>query len=391
MAGWSYGDPKAMVAYYISSDGLTWARLDKEVFPLAVGKSDYGQLAPDLVRMTSQWYTYYGQASASDWTHNRIGVAISGDYSRTINSLPTAEMGLNLKCQDDFDDVRFTTSDGATLLSHYMYNLTSGMNATGMVRFNTVGTSATSYYLYHGNDSATSASTTATYTKYSDMETGTNGNSVDGLEGWTIGLGVAVVSTTHAYNGTKSMKIPGAAAASMVTQSLAPSSDYEVRVRFWKNNASHDAYPIIWGNGTKRLVLLVDAAENLLYFNGSTFIDTTKNITADAWNEIVVNNMNFTAGTFDVYLNGTLAKSATPMGSSTAYNNIVGFQYEDTTVGDDVYFDYFYVKKWNSTAPVWVTFGSDNSSYKVMSVTRLNFAKIMGVLETGIAKLMGIN
>ena len=66
---------------------------------------------------------------------------------------------LNNKTRSDFGDIRFTTSDGSTLLSYYIETLNSGINATFWVKItDDLSSSPATIYLYYTNPSATSIS-----------------------------------------------------------------------------------------------------------------------------------------------------------------------------------------------------------------------------------------
>lgn len=58
------------------------------------------------------------------------------------------------KCLSNFNDIRFTTSDGITQLPYWIESLSgSSPNqlATIWIKFNSIGTSATTFYMYYGN------------------------------------------------------------------------------------------------------------------------------------------------------------------------------------------------------------------------------------------------
>ncbi len=66
-------------------------------------------------------------------------------------------LGGNVK--DDFSDLRFTRSDGVTLLDYWIESYTSGVSATVWVKVDSIPASpgTTDVYLYYGNPSATGA------------------------------------------------------------------------------------------------------------------------------------------------------------------------------------------------------------------------------------------
>ncbi len=76
--------------------------------------------------------------------------------------------------RSDFGDLRFTKSDGVTLLDYWIESYTSGVSATVWVEVDSIPASpnTASIYLYYGNPSATSASNgPATFKGYGDFST----------------------------------------------------------------------------------------------------------------------------------------------------------------------------------------------------------------------------
>ena len=61
------------------------------------------------------------------------------------------------KCLSSFNDLRFTTSDGTTLLDYWIESIsgtTPNQLATVWIEFNSIGTGDTTFYMYYGNTSA---------------------------------------------------------------------------------------------------------------------------------------------------------------------------------------------------------------------------------------------
>ncbi len=80
-------------------------------------------------------------------------------YNTSGNDTPgTVYLGGNAK--SDFSDLRFTKSDGVTLLDYWIESYTSGVNATVWVEVDSIPASpgTADIYLYYGNPSATSVS-----------------------------------------------------------------------------------------------------------------------------------------------------------------------------------------------------------------------------------------
>ena len=95
---------------------------------------------------------------------------------------------LNGNARSDFGDIRFTKSDGVTLLDYWIESDSSGVNATVWVEVDSIPASPNnaSIYLYYGNPAATSAgSGTATFPFFDDFNTG---SSID-TGRWTVNRG----------------------------------------------------------------------------------------------------------------------------------------------------------------------------------------------------------
>jgi len=67
----------------------------------------------------------------------------------------------NSHCLQNFNDLRFTTSDGTTLLKYWIESITGttpNQLATVWVKFDSIGTGATTFYMYYGNAGASAYS-----------------------------------------------------------------------------------------------------------------------------------------------------------------------------------------------------------------------------------------
>lgn len=64
-------------------------------------------------------------------------------------------------CLSTFNDLRFTAADGTTLLPYWIESITGttpNQLATVWIKFDSIGTDATSFYMYYGNSGASAAS-----------------------------------------------------------------------------------------------------------------------------------------------------------------------------------------------------------------------------------------
>ena len=91
----------------------------------------------------------------------------------------STDIYLGTNANNDFSDIRFTTSDGATLLNYWIESYTSGSIALIWIKIPSIPASpcTTTIYLYYGYSSATSLSNgTNTFVDFDDF---------NNLTGWT--------------------------------------------------------------------------------------------------------------------------------------------------------------------------------------------------------------
>lgn len=137
-------------------------------------------------------------------------------------------------CLSTFNDLRFTTSDGTTLLDYWIESVTGttpNQLATIWVECDSIGTSATTFYMYYGKADATSVSSGLnTFPFFDDF----NGSSLDtdkwtDLGGTTEADGVLVATATA--NNEKG-----------ITGKTAFGSNYALRCRVKPTHYNNTAY-----------------------------------------------------------------------------------------------------------------------------------------------------
>lgn len=259
------------------------------------------------------------------------------------------------------NDIRFTKSDGTTELDYWIES-SDANTAQVWVEFDAIPAHPDdgTFYIYYGKASdATTSNGTNTFVKFSDFETGSDGDSINGLQGWTTWSGSVKISTDHntTVSGSRCGKWVGAAAAAGAYQSQSPTANLALRLKYWKETACDLAYYNTWGNGTKRTICLADVNEDIYYYD-TAFRDTTANITADQWELMEITNLNYAAGTFDMWRNGTKIKTGAVMQTSAGYTNLCGVESGELTPGDDFYIDDFIIRNWTANEPTWGTWGA---------------------------------
>ena len=110
-------------------------------------------------------------------------------------------VSLDSKCNVDFSDVRFSTTNGTTLLDYWVESYTASVNATVWVEVNSIPVAGTTIYIYYGNATAAVPGTsqvmgTATFSFFDDFD----GAAVDDAL-WTIPAGTAVAGSVCTFTG----------------------------------------------------------------------------------------------------------------------------------------------------------------------------------------------
>lgn len=268
-------------------------------------------------------------------------------------------------CLSNFNDIRFTNSNGTTLLDYWIESITGvspNQLATIWIEFDTIGVDATTFYMYYGNSSATSLSNgTNTFIKFDGFEWGSQGSNLTfsgGSNIWASLQGVATIDTSTYYGtGTKSARFPGASPYPVYTIPYAQNESSSIQVRVYKETAVVNGPNLSQGNGTKRWSIWVNSSELIYYYTGSS-ISTGISMTADTWQLFEFNNFNWSAGTYDIWLNGTKITTGATMENSSAYSGVFAITHADTTAANDAWYDNIIVRNWVATEPAWGTWST---------------------------------
>ena len=126
---------------------------------------------------------------ASGATNNYIMTLLVGESSGASGE----DVDCGAKCATDFDDLRFTADDGETLCNYWIESIsgvTPNQLAKVHIKFPTIGTEATTFYMYYGNSGASAYSSGAdTFEFFDDFP----GDSLD-TDKWDVKAGDVSVS-----------------------------------------------------------------------------------------------------------------------------------------------------------------------------------------------------
>jgi len=293
-------------------------------------------------------------------TVNRASGAIN-DYQMKLlvgesSGASGEEVDCGGKCLSNFNDLRFTKLDGKTLLPYFIESVTGttpNQLATVWIKFDEILTSATRIYMYYGNSGASSYSNgTNTFIKFDDFERGNDGDPLGSA--WTTG-GTAVISTSQAFRGTRSLKLAGINGATSSTARLLGVTRgdnlYAIQLRvFQKTGIVQTNY--YHGNGTKLINAMTTNIGGVWYYDTGA-VNTGSSISMDQWQLMEFKNINFTSSTYDIFANGLSAKDNAGMMTNSGTINLFTITSYNPALGADVFIDNVIVRNWRTVEPVW--------------------------------------
>ncbi len=294
---------------------------------------------------------------------SRASDAVTDYQMKVLVGESTGASGYNVNCsgniKSDFSDLRFTSGDGITVLNYWIETIsgtTPNQLATVWIKFDSIGTTDTQFYMYCGNPSATLFSNGAnTFIVFEDFEWGSVNDDLSisgGSVTWTKEQGIAKINNTKFYSGTRSAIFTEAATPPIYNCPITASNNVSIQFRLYKEAAVTNGPNIGQGNGSKVFNIASSPTQTLNYWDGTTKA-TGAFLTPDAWQLVEMNNFNWSGGTFDIWLNGIKVKSGATMASGqTMWGNVFRLSNQGTNVDNDIWFDNVIVRNYNATEPV---------------------------------------
>ncbi len=124
---------------------------------------DGGEGVPD-----SEWFDL-------DWSKRKRVTITNADATSYTNAAVKLTVAFDSDMQSDFDDLRFTRSDGTTQINHFIESYTASTEAVVWVEVPTLATSTdTLTYMYYGNGVVSDASASTTFNFIDTFEDGGN-------------------------------------------------------------------------------------------------------------------------------------------------------------------------------------------------------------------------
>lgn len=273
---------------------------------------------------------------------------------------------LNNHCSDNFTDIRFTKSDGTSLQDYWIESYTAGASAVVWVELDSLpaspGTAA--FYCYYGNSNAANVSNgTNTFIKFDNFEWGTDATALSTSGGglaWTItapGSSKVEIDTGQYAGGTRSARFYRDGTNNPVAyHAQTAANTYAIRLKLRKENTSE--LRIAHGNGSYNIYLSYEYGNNnIQYYNGSTYT-AIGSLPQDTWGLLEIRNINFTAHTYDVYLNDALLQSGIAMETSSTWcNSVVDFVVANVTAQS--WIDNYMVRNYTAHEPTLTSWSSE--------------------------------
>jgi RHS repeat-associated protein len=211
-------------------------------------------------------------------------------------------------CQADFDDIRFTRSDGVTALDHWRGYHNANM-AVFWVEVNSVPASpgSTTIYIYYGNPVASSASNGAdTFKEFDDLESYTSGATLPFGDWIALDVQYTVqISTTRAWEGSKSIYAYDSGSLRNIFRwdiDDIESGSYRFHCAFYVESYGTLRTNPLTPVEVSRIVNVIYENGVVMYYDGSDHTICT-GISADAWHTMEI-CFPVDGATFDLRLDG---------------------------------------------------------------------------------------
>jgi len=259
-------------------------------------------------------------------------------------------------------DIRFTQSDGVTLLPFYRreYDATDG---TWWLLIDSIPDPANfTGYVHVGNAAATDASnisTTFGVGMADDFEWGSDEDEIDTSGGNITWAKIAVpnayarIDTAQCWQGTRSLRltcVAGKPADAYFTKAVG--TDYAINFMVRHDNDSQAVF--LHGNGTHIIYAYISPALDLEWYDGAN-TDTGFNATVSVWEEQEINDINLATPKWDWWWTGTkIANDALCLHGATQ-NGVIDFENADPGT---YHVDSVLVRKWTANEPAFGVWGT---------------------------------
>jgi len=343
-----------------SDEGVTWNKTED-----ITENSPYSQVRPQIV------------ANGTDilvWWVNVIRYVSFLDFNSTMQCYPNVSQNtgencyvLSAKVRNDFGDIRFTGSDGVTLLDYWMEEKVDGEYAVFWVKIaDDLSTNPVTIYVYYGKaDATTTSNGTATFIWFDNFETYEEDSDLNGQGLWTktTTFDTGEYLTADTLAGSKRMHLHTASSSSnnYFRGTLPSAQAFPFRVQFLVRTNDVTAsffYLIAFYNGDTAFLYLIFNNGYLQYYNGYSY-NNIMAVTANTWYKLrldAASNTNIT-----LYVDEVNKGQVDFDVSTSQITSFVAGGYK-TWITCDAYWDDWFLSKYVSPEPSHGSWGSEKTT-----------------------------
>ena len=269
-----------------------------------------------------------------------------------------AAVYLNSNCQTDFDDIRFTKSDGSTELDHWRESYTASTSAVFWIEFDSIPISpnTTTFYIYYGKSDAASGSNCG--------NTFIFGDDFDRADSATVGNDWTETNSAIESNALKVVRSGGVdeTCSHAVTLTGSVYTEYKAKI----NVLTYNFNSLFHQSGVNQCGGWLFGATNLLsYLNNTGWISSGVTFVADTFYRFGI-LWDSSDSKYDYYLDGVLKASNQAPYTATLTNDVRFAVNTNNLIG---YAGWLIIRKYTLNEPTWGTWGTQESIQTVGSGT----------------------
>jgi hypothetical protein len=267
-------------------------------------------------------------------------------------------------CRDDFGDIRWTTSDGITLMNYWIESVTSGDKAVFWIRIPSIPASPSTVdvYMYYSNPSATSLSNGANTFPllFDDIEDGS-------ISDWDQSLLNGIEASTTQARGTYSIRIYDATPlyTAQTDKTFTERAIGKAIVWIYPDNTGSNVYQeISFLDGySNKFVIQVFSDGSIRWLDGSPQhwqqwqeFPTPTDLQRQTWSCLYF-KWDCIANEIELYVDGTSKGKGGAYATGTAIDTLKIGSGCMVGTGQSGYFDDFCIGEYVSPEPTWGTCG----------------------------------
>jgi hypothetical protein len=270
-------------------------------------------------------------------------------------------------CLSSFDDLRFTTSDGTTLLDYYIESIT-GVNpnqlATVWIEFDSIGTGATTFYMYYGNSGASAASNGPnTFILFEDFNALNNGD-LNGQNGWS-GHTAWDVATATKYEGAKAAQSAAGGTTVNVSKSISSGGSgwrlfVQARMRHSIVSVTNGLDIYLYEGISAISAIAISSSQFKALVSPPSWVGIGKAAGNDTWYKALL--CIDSVSTHKTWVDDTQYSPSNQSNMINAVTAINKIQLEQYSAGGTAFVDQIMVGYYLPTAPAWGSWGSTELS-----------------------------